>query len=115
MKFKGLFKVVNYEADNAEKYKTEGLNSKISGVLAYDAKLTLSKRNEIKNKINFLTPQFSIRHAPGHMRNIQNDDLKLSYSNLFSINKNTQVDVVERGTSATLGVEISNNNLIKAI
>ena len=110
-KFKGLFKVVNYEADNAEKYKTEGLNSEFSGVLAYDAKLPLSKRNEIKNKINFLTPQFSVRHAPGHMRNIQNDDLKLSYSNLFSINKNTQVDVIERGTSATLGVEISNNNL----
>ena len=110
-KFKGLFKVVNYEADNAEKYKTDGLNSEFSGVLTYNAKMPLSKRNDSKSKINFLTPQFSIRHAPGHMRNIQNDDVKLNYSNLFSLNKNSQPDVIEEGTSAILGLEISNNDL----
>ena len=31
------------------------------------------------------------------MRNIQNDDVKLSYSNLFAINKNSQADVIEEG------------------
>ena len=110
-KFKGLFKVVNYEADNAEKYKTDGLNSEFSGVLTYNAKMPLSKRNDSEGKINFLTPQFSIRHAPGHMRNIQDDDVKLNYSNLFSLNKNSQPDVIEEGTSAILGLEISNNDL----
>tara|TARA_B100000579_G_scaffold391656_1_gene367033 strand:+ start:1204 stop:3558 length:2355 start_codon:yes stop_codon:yes gene_type:complete len=110
-KFKGLFKVVNYEADNAEKYKTDGLNSEFSGVLAYNAKLPMSKKSNSLGKVNFLTPQFSIRHAPGHMRNIQDDDLKLSYSNLFSLNKNSHPDVVEKGTSATMGFEISNNDL----
>ena len=69
------------------------------------------KKNISKNKINFLTPKLSLRYAPGHMRNIQNDDLKLSYGNLFSINKNAQVDVVEEGASAIYGVEISNNDL----
>jgi len=110
-KFKGLFKVVNYEADNAEKYKTDGLNSEISGVLAYNARMPLSKKNNSKGKVNFLTPKFSIRHAPGHMRNIQNDDVKLNYSNLFSLNKNSQPDVIEEGTSAIMGLEISNNDL----
>ena len=43
-KFKGLFKIVNYEAEGAQKYKTEGLNSEVSGVLAYDAKLPMSKK-----------------------------------------------------------------------
>ena len=47
-KFKGLFKVVNYEAEGAEKYKTEGLNSEFSGVISYDAKLPMSKKNDSK-------------------------------------------------------------------
>ena len=110
-KFRGLFKVVNYEADNAEKYKTEGLNSEVSGVLSYNAKLPLSKKDETKDKVNFLTPQLSLRYAPGHMRNIQSDNLKLNYSNLFSLNKNTNADVIEKGTSAIIGFEISNNDL----
>ena len=110
-KFKGLFKVVNYEADNAEKFKTDGLNSEISAALSYDAKLPLSKKNDKTGTVNFLTPQFSLRHAPGHMRNLQNDGLKLNYSNLFMLNKNSQPDVIEEGTSAVMGLEISNNNL----
>ena len=40
--------MVNYEAEGAEKYKTEGLNSEVSGVIAYDAKLPLSKKMEPK-------------------------------------------------------------------
>ena len=55
----------------------------------------------------------SLRFAPGHMRNIQDDDLKLSYSNLFSLNKNSQLDVIESGTSLSLGVELSSNKLEK--
>ena len=44
------------------------------------------------------------------MRNIHDDTLKLGYSNLFSINKNSQIDVIEKGTSIALGLEISNND-----
>jgi LPS-assembly protein len=109
-KFEGLLKIVNYEADNADRYKTEGFNAEVSSAFAYKTKFPLVKKNISKNKINFLTPKFSLRYAPGHMRNIQNDDLKLSYGNLFSINKNAQVDVIEKGVSAIYGVEISNND-----
>ncbi len=110
-KFKGLFKVVNYEAEGADKYKTEGLNSEVSGVIGYDARLPMSKRDDSKGKINLFTPQLSLRYAPGHMRNIQNDNLKLNYNNLFSLNKNSQPDVIEEGESVTVGFEISNNDL----
>jgi len=110
-KFEGLLKIVNYEADNAEKYKTEGFNAEVSSALAYRAKFPLVKKNISKNKINLLTPKLSLRYAPGHMRNIQNDNLKLSYGNLFSINKNAQVDVIEKGVSTIYGIEISNNDL----
>ena len=110
-KFKGLFKVVNYEAEGAKKYKTEGLNSEIAGVISYDAKLPMSKIDEARNKINFFTPKFSFRYAPGHMRNIQDDNLKLSYSNAFSLNKNAEPDVIEEGESITTGFEISSNEI----
>ena len=108
--FEGLVKVVNYEAD-AERYKTEGMNSEISSAVAYNASLPMTKENDNKNKINFLTPKLSMRIAPGHMRNIQDDDLKLSYSNLFSLNKNSEGDVIERGASVALGLELANNDL----
>tara|TARA_B100000029_G_scaffold310436_1_gene302958 strand:+ start:2150 stop:4492 length:2343 start_codon:yes stop_codon:yes gene_type:complete len=108
--FEGIFKVTNYEAD-AERYKTDGLITQASGALAYNASLPLTKTGIKKDKVNFLTPKMSVRSAPGHMRNIQDDDLKLAYSNLFSLNKNSQGDVVEKGTSVTLGLELSNNDL----
>ena len=108
--FEGLIKFTNYEAD-ADRYKNEGFNSEVAGALAYNAKLPMTRKNLKKDRINFLTPKMSLRLAPGHMRNIQDDDLKLGYSNLFSLNKNSQNDVVEKGTSLSLGFEISNNTL----
>ena len=39
----------------------------------------MSKKMIPKKKISFFTPQLSLRYAPGHMRNIQDDNLKLSY------------------------------------
>ena len=71
----------------------------------------MSKISEDTGKINFLTPVVSFRYAPGHMRNIQNDDLKLSYSNIYSLNKAAEPDVIEEGESVALGFEISNNDL----
>ena len=110
-KFKGLFKVVNYEAEGTKDLKTEGLNSEVAGVIAYDAKLPMSKINNSASKISFFTPKVSFRYAPGHMRNIQDDDLKLSYSNAFSLNKNADRDVIEEGESIATGFEISGNEL----
>ncbi len=106
----GLMKVVNYEAD-AEKYKTDGFNSEISSVVAYNASAPLTKTDKNKNLVKFFTPKMSLRFAPNHMRNIKDDDTKLSYSNLFSLNKNSQNDVIEKGTSLTLGFELSGNKL----
>ena len=108
--FEGLMKVVNYEAD-ADQYKTSGLNSEVSSALSYNAMLPLTKKNLEENNVSFLTPKMSFRLAPGHMRNIQDDDLKLSYSNLFTLNKNSQGDVIEKGTGAALGIELSNSDL----
>ena len=69
-----------------------------------------------ENKVNFLTPKISIRTAPGHMRNIQDDDLKLGYSNLFSLNKNSQGRRYRKEALVlALGLEFSNNDLVDNI
>ena len=108
----GLMKVVNYEAD-ADQYKTDGLNSEISSAIAYNTSMPLIKEEKNKNLVKFFTPKMSFRFAPGHMRNIKDDNTKLSYTNLFSLNKNSQNDVIEEGTSIALGMEFSGNKLGK--
>ena len=108
--FEGLLKIVNYEAD-ADTHKTEDLIQKHLVLLAYNTSLPLTKNNKNRNLINFFTPKISFRYAPGHMRNIKDDDTKLTYSNLFSLNKNSQIDVIEKGTSIALGLEFSGNEL----
>ncbi len=106
--FEGLLKVVTYDAENTDEYKNEEFNAETFGAISYNASLPMFKKDLEKGSIDFLTPKASIRYAPGHMRDIDEDSLKLSYSNLFAINKNSQLDVVENGASATIGFELSN-------
>ena len=106
--FEGLLKVITYDAENTDKFKNEEFNAEAYGAISYNASLPMFKRILDKDSINFFTPKASIRFAPGHMRDIEDDNLKLSYSNLFAINKNSQIDVLESGTSAAIGMEFSN-------
>ena len=106
--FEGLLKVVTYEAENTDDYKTGEFNAETYGALAYNASLPMFKKDLDKNKINFFTPKASLRYAPGHMRNIDGDNLRLNYSNIFTLNKNSQLDVVESGGSVAVGLEFSN-------
>ena len=109
---KGKFKTVNYNAKNTPEYKTDDFSSEISGVLGYLAEIGLYK-NDFSNGNNYLlTPKFLFRYAPGHMRDVDKD-IFLNYSNLFDINKINEIDVIENGFSASLGVEYKKNELRK--
>ena len=70
------------------------------------------KKNTLEDRISFLTPKASLKFAPGHMRNIEEDNLRLNYSNIFNLNKNSQIDVVDSGNSLTAGLEFSNLDFI---
>ena len=52
------------------------------------------------------SPNFMIRYAPFHMRDINSETLTLNYSNLYSANKTSEV---ERGLSAILGFDYKIN------
>ena len=107
----GLLKVVTYDAENTDGFKNEELNFESFGALSYNASLPMFKKDQDESKINFFTPRLSLRHSPGHMRNISDDELRLDYSNLFSINKNSEIDVIDSGTSLAMGFEVSNKNI----
>ena len=51
-----------------------------------------------------------IRYAPGHMRNLSDDDITLNYANLYSTNKTSEI---ESGLSAILGFEFKTNEKSK--
>ncbi len=109
--FEGLLKLVTYEAENTSNYKTDGFNAETYGALSYNVSLPMFKKFSDTNKINFLTPKAALRFAPGHMRDITDENLRLNYSNLFTLNKNSQLDVLESGINAAIGFELSNLDL----
>ena len=109
--FKTLLKTVNYEAKNASNYKTDKLNSELSAAFGYLADLSFYKNNLKTNSNHLIKPKLLLRYAPGHMRRLDTGN-SLKYSNLFNFNKTQDIDVIETGLSAALGVEYKNNTLL---
>jgi len=97
---RGEIKNTNYEARNTTSYKTDGTINEIAGVMSYKSSLPMKKEGTFFSKI--FTPNFMIRYAPGHMRNLSDESIVLKYSNLYSTNKTS---VIEKGLSAILGFE----------
>ena len=91
------------------------MNAETYGAISYNASLPMFNKDPNKNRISFFTPKGSLRYAPGHMRDIDDDNLRLNYSNIFALNKNSQLDVVEDGGSVALGLEFSNLDLKIAV
>jgi len=100
----GLIKNRNYEARNTTDYKTDGTVNELNAVLSYKSSLPMKK--ESADYLNFFSPNFMVRYAPGHMRNISGDDVNLNYANLYSLNKTSEM---EDGLSAILGFDFKIN------
>ncbi len=107
----GQIKTVNYEANNTIKYKNNGSNSELKSAIGYFAKLDLFKNDNINKKNHSLTPKFLLRYSPGHMRAVESG--RLSYKNIFNLNKIQELDVIENGLSTSIGFEYKKNNIDK--
>jgi len=102
-KFEGNLKNSNYRSENTSDHKNEKNNIEFMGAVSLLSSLPLEKRSENYKKT--LTPKLMLRTAPGHMRNMSNDSLKLGMSNLYSLNKLSAIGTIETGTSLTLGTD----------
>ena len=100
----GMLRNTNYEARKTNEYKDGGTVNEISGVLAYKTSLPMKKDGI--NYSNLFSPNFMVRYAPGHMRNLSGKDVTLNYSNLYSLNKTSEI---EDGLSAILGLNFKIN------
>lgn len=103
----GMVKNTNYEATNTTDYKSGGMVNELSSVLSFKSSLPMKKENV--GYSNIFSPNFMIRYAPGHMRDLRKDSLNFNYANLFSTNKTS---VIEDGLSAILGFEYKINEKI---
>ena len=108
--FESILKTVQYNAHETKEYKNTNNNSELSGAIAFLLKYPLSKENLTEKTHSQVAPKFLTRYAPGHMRKLQSKTL-LNYDNLYSLNKTTDIDVIERGLSATLGFEYKKSKL----
>ena len=104
----GMVKNTNYEARNTTDHKTEGTVNELSGVLSFKSSLPMKK--ESTKYSNIFSPNFMVRYAPGHMRNLSGDDVTFKYADLYSTNKTS---VIEDGLSTILGFEFQVNEKIK--
>ena len=59
---------------------------------------------------DYLKPIASLRYSPNNTKNISDKDLRLSYDNIFSLNRIGTNEIVEGGKSISLGVEYENRN-----
>jgi len=99
-----MIKNTNYEARNTTDYKTEGTINEVSSVLGYRTSLPMKKDNAAHT--NIFSPNFMVRYAPFHMKDLSGDDANLKYSNLYSLNKTSEI---EDGLSAILGFDYKVN------
>jgi len=102
--FAGMVRNTNYEARKTGEYKDAGTVNELNTVLTYKSSLPLKKDGI--NYSNFFSPNFMLRYAPGHMRNLSTKDVFLNYTNLYSMNKTSEI---EDGLSAILGFDFKIN------
>ncbi len=100
----GMLRNFNYKARKTNEYKDEGTVNELKGVIAYKTSLPMKK--EGNNFSNIFSPNFMVRYAPGHMRDISTKDVTLNYANLYALNKTAEV---ESGMSAILGFDFKTN------
>ena len=74
--------------------------------LLVNTELPMKRINKSGN--DFLKPILSFRYSPNNTKNISNKDLRLSYDNIFSLNRIGTNEIVEGGKSLSLGIEYKN-------
>ena len=112
---KFLIRNVNSEANNSKKFKNKS-SINIAPTLQTIYSYPLKKESAEYN--NTITPKLSLRFSAPHTKDLNKSDRKISYSNIFELDRLGISDASEGGISATYGYEytkIDNSNLDEKI
>ena len=81
--------------------------NEVSSVISLKSSLPMKK--EGVGYSNIFSPNFMLRYAPGHMKDLRKEDQTFKYSDLFSINRTS---VIENGLSGVLGFQFIKNKKV---
>ncbi len=99
-----LFRNANSDLRNSLEFENSENFDLLSNLLI-ESKLPL--RKIYKNKTSLITPIISARFSPNKSKNIKDTDSKISYSNVYSLDRLGKNNMVEGRYSLTLGNEYS--------
>ena len=99
-----LLKNFNTYSENSTVYEEKN-DHEIFGTFLLKSELPLKKNYNDNN--NFLKPIAQLRFSPTNGKNISSSDTRLDYASIFSPNRIGRSDMVEKGKSLTLGLELS--------
>ena len=99
-----IIKNSNTDGQNSTNYK-EDENYYFSGLFQYNSSLPLVKEKE--NYKNILKPKLSIKLAPNHTKDINNQNVRIDLNNLYSLNRISEDDIIEGGASIAYGNDFS--------
>jgi len=100
-----MIRNTNYETENTKEYKNGDTVNELHSVLTYKSSLPLKKEGVNYSKL--FSPNIMFRYAPGHMRNLSEKDVMLNYTNLYAMNKTSEI---EDGISAIFGFDYKIND-----
>jgi len=102
-----IIRNMNYEAKKTDDFKNDMTVNELNAALSHKTSFPLKKDGD--NYTKLFSPNFMLRYAPGHMRNLSTKDVSLNYTNLYSLNKTAAIDV---GLSSVLGFDYKINKKV---
>ena len=102
-----LLKNFNSYTENSISYK-EKQDYEVFGTLLINTSLPLKKVAKAGN--DYLRPITSFRYSPNNTKNISNKNKRLSYDNIFALNRIGTNEIVEGGKSLSIGFEYEKRN-----
>mgnify|MGYP001474345568 FL=1 len=106
--FNLLFKNINTDSENSKNYK-EKLDTKIASLIEYNSSFPLEKKTD--SYVNIIKPIISARYSPNNSKKARDDDRRINFDNVFSLNRLGLNDSVEGGGSLSFGTEYNKTDL----
>ena len=106
--FNLLFKNINTDSENSKNYK-EKLDTKIASLIEYNSSFPLEKKTD--SYVNIIKPIISARYSPNNSKKARDDDRRINFDNVFSLNRLGSNDSVEGGGSLSFGTEYNKTDL----